>query len=144
MMEKLQLSLTAGPQQGAVTTIPFHFCGSQLHAGAVPRRVGTFGSMLRDWQHLRWSQKTMRRERRRQGEFTSPFPSPSSGGFFDLLRNNKRCFRSCPSLRNGVLLERRDARGDLNRSKKWCQFWNKSPPSVENQVLASCFLCVPF
>lgn len=38
--------------------------------------------------------------------------------FLYLLRNNKRCFRSCPSLGNAVLRERGDARGDLNRSKK--------------------------
>lgn len=48
MEEKLQLSLTVGPQQEAVTAIPSHFCGSQLTA-AVPQRVETSGSMLCDW-----------------------------------------------------------------------------------------------
>lgn len=82
MEQKLQLSLTVGPQQEAVTAIPSHFCGSQLRAAAVPRCVGTSGSMLRDWQHLWWSQKTMRRERRWQTEFTPLFLSLSSGFFF--------------------------------------------------------------
>lgn len=73
--------------------------------------------MLHDWQHLWRSQKTIGRGRRRQREFTSPFLSPSSGGFFDLLRNNKGCFRSCPSLRNAVLRERRRERRLEQRQK---------------------------